>query len=116
MFVGKGGCVGCHGGWRFTDDQFRDIGLPGDDPGRSAITGGPAALRQFKTPGLRELTRTAPYMHDGSLATLRAVLDHYTGGFVKRPSLDSNLQRDLRLSESEKSALLAFLMTLSSGN
>ncbi len=114
LFVGKGGCVGCHGGWRFTDDGFRDIGLPGDDPGRSAIVGSSPDLRQFKTPGLRELTHTAPYMHDGSLATLRDVVDHYAGGFVKRPSLDSNLVRDLRLSDAEKDALIAFLKMLSS--
>lgn len=114
LFVGKAGCVGCHGGWRFTDDGFRDIGLPGDDPGRSAITGGPADLRQFKTPGLRELTHTAPYMHDGSLATLRAVVDHYAGGFVKRPSLDSNFVRNLTLTDDEKAALVAFLASLSS--
>lgn len=115
LFVGKAGCVGCHGGWRFTDDGFRDIGLPGDDPGRSAIVGGAPDLRQFKTPGLRELTRTAPYMHDGSLATLRQVIDHYAGGFVRRPSLDSNLVRDLSLPDAEKAALIAFLKTLSAG-
>ena len=114
LFVGKAGCVGCHGGWRFTDDGFRDVGLPGDDPGRSAITRGPADLRQFKTPGLRELTRTAPYMHDGSLKTLRDVVDHYAGGFVKRPSLDSNLVRDLTLTDAEKAALVAFMESLSS--
>jgi cytochrome c peroxidase len=114
IFVGRGGCVGCHGGWRFTDDAFRDIGLPGDDPGRSAIVGGSPELKQFKTPGLRELTRTAPYMHDGSMPTLRQVIDHYAGGLVKRPSLDSNLERDLKLSETEKEALIAFLKTLSS--
>ena len=115
LFVGKAGCVGCHGGWRFTDDGFRDIGLPaGDDPGRSGVAGGPPDLRQFKTPGLRELTHTAPYMHDGSLATLRDVVDHYAGGLIKRPSLDSNLVRDLELSDTEKAALIAFLKTLSS--
>lgn len=114
LFVGKAGCVGCHGGWRFTDDAFRDIGLAGDDPGRSAIVGGSPDLRQFKTPGLRELTRTAPYMHDGSLATLRDVIDHYAGGFIKRPSLDSNMVRDLSLSEAEKLALIAFLKSLAS--
>ncbi len=114
LFVGKAGCAGCHGGWRFTDDGFRDIGLPGDDPGRSAIVGGAPALRQFKTPGLRELEHTAPYMHDGSLKTLRDVVDHYAGGFVKRPSVDSNLVRDLVLTEAEKEALIAFLKTLSS--
>lgn len=114
LFVGKAGCVACHGGWRFTDDGFHDIGLPGDDPGRGAVPGGVPGLAQFKTPSLRELKHTAPYMHDGSLATLRAVVDHYTGGLVKRPSLAANVVRDLVLSEDEKQALVAFLGSLSS--
>ena len=114
IFVGKGGCVACHGGWRLTDDAFHDIGLPGDDPGRGAIDGGVPGLAQFKTPSLRESLHTAPYMHDGSLATLDAVVDHYSGGLIKRPSLAVNVQRDLRLSEPEKRALVAFLKTLAS--
>jgi cytochrome c peroxidase len=113
IFVGKGGCVGCHGGWRMTDDSFHDIGLPGDDPGRSTISGGIAGALQFKTPGLRELTKTAPYMHDGSLPTLRSVIDHYAGGHVKRPSLDTNFVRDLTLTEAEKADLEAFLKSAS---
>jgi cytochrome c peroxidase len=116
LFVGKGGCVACHGGWRLTDDGFHDIGLPGTDPGRGAVAGGVPGLPQFKTPSLRELASTAPYMHDGSLATLRAVVDHYAGGLVKRPSLAPNIVRDLELSESEREALVAFLGTLSSEN
>lgn len=114
LFTGKAGCVGCHVGWRFTDDRFHDIGLQSDDPGRGVVPGGIAGLRAFKTPGLREISRTAPYMHDGSKATLDAVLDHYAGGFVTRPGLSTNMVRGLTLDAVERSALLTFLATLSS--
>jgi len=114
LFTGKAGCVLCHAGWRFTDDRFHDIGLPGMDPGRGAVPGGTPGLRAFKTPSLRELAHTAPYMHDGSLPTLAAVLTHYAGGFVRRPELAPNMKRDLRLSAREKADLIAFLRTLSS--
>lgn len=112
LFVGKAGCVQCHVGWRFTDDRFHDIGLASADPGRGAISGGVPGLQAFKTPGLREIGRTAPYMHDGSKATLADVLAHYAGGFVDRPGLSSNMKRSLRLDEGERQALLAFLATL----
>jgi len=114
LFVGKAGCVLCHVGWRFTDDRFHDIGLPSRDGGRGAVPGGTPGLSAFKTPGLRELVRTAPYMHDGSLPTLMAVLRHYTGGFVSRPTLAPHINRSLRLSGREKDDLIAFLRTLSS--
>jgi len=113
LFTGKGACVLCHVGWRFTDDKFHDIGLPGSDAGRALVAGGTAGLPAFKTPSLRELTRTAPYMHDGSLATLEAVVAHYAGGLRKRPSLAPSLRRDLRLTGEEKRNLVAFLRTLS---
>ncbi|MEM9029136.1 MAG: cytochrome c peroxidase [Pseudomonadota bacterium] len=110
VFVGKGHCATCHRGWRFTDDALHDIGLPisrrGGRNGRTARTA-------FKTPSLREVIHTGPYMHDGSLPTLRAVLRHYSGGLVRRGSLSPNLNRDLVLSEREIDALLAFLKTLS---
>ncbi len=114
IFVGKGGCVGCHAGWRFTDGRFHDTGLPGDDPGRGAVAGGVPGLKAFKTPGLRELAWTAPYMHDGSLPTLEAVIDHYAGKFVSRPGLATNMVRELRLDTEERASLIAFLETLSS--
>ncbi|MGI9480780.1 MAG: cytochrome-c peroxidase [Hyphomicrobiales bacterium] len=113
LFVGKAGCVACHAGWRFTDDGFHDIGVNSDDPGRSGVPGGAAGIPAFKTPGLRQLQLTAPYMHDGSLQTLENVIDHYAGSFKERPSLSSNMVRDLVLTEDEKSALLAFLRSLS---
>src|SRR5262249_11656431 len=77
LFTGKAGCVLCHSGWRFTDDRFHDIGLPSSDPGRGAVPGGTPGQRAFKTPSLREAAHTAPYMHDGSLPTLNAVITHY---------------------------------------
>lgn len=129
VFVGKAGCVACHAGWRFTDDKFHDIGLPHDttrpDPGHGAIAGGVPGLAAFKTPSLRELPRTAPYMHDGSKPTLAAVVDHYAGtaagpgtaathaGLVARPSLDSSVVRGLVLGADEKAALIAFLGAIS---
>jgi cytochrome c peroxidase len=114
LFIGKAGCVLCHVGWRFTDDRFHDIGLAGSDGGRGAVPGGTPGLMAFKTPSLRELAHTAPYMHDGSLATLEAVIAHYTGGLRERPSLATNINRRLRLSAGEKADLIAFLRTLSS--
>lgn len=112
IFVGKGGCVSCHGGWRMTDDQFHDIGLPGDDPGRSAVPGGVQGIAAFKTPGLRQVSKTAPFMHDGSLARLEDVVAHYAGNMRQRPSLAPNLVRDLKLDAAERAALIAFLKTL----
>ena len=114
LFTGKAGCMLCHVGWRFTDDRFHDIGLPGKDPGRAAIPDGTPGRTAFKTPSLREVDRTAPYMHDGSLPTLAAVLRHYTGGFIARPTLAPHMDRRLRLTAREKADLIAFLRTLSS--
>jgi len=114
LFIGKAGCVLCHAGWRFTDDRFHDIGVAGSDGGRGSVPGGTPGLMAFKTPSLREVADTAPYMHDGSLPTLEAVIAHYTGSFVRRPSLATHIDRDLRLTSKEKSELVAFLRTLSS--
>ena len=82
------------------------------DPGRGAVPGGTPGLGAFKTPGLRDVARTAPYMHDGSLATLEAVVAHYAGGLVRRPSLASNVPRNLTLTPQERADLIAFLRTL----
>jgi cytochrome c peroxidase len=114
LFSGKAGCMLCHVGWRFTDDRFHDIGLRGRDPGRSAVPGGTPGRMAFKTPSLREVAYTAPYMHDGSLATLQAVVAHYAGGFVPRATLAPNMNRQLRLTAQERADLVAFLRTLSS--
>lgn len=114
LFNGKANCAACHQGWRMTDDGFHDAGLPDRDRGRALIAPGIEQLEQaFKTPTLRNIDQRAPYMHDGSLATLNAVIDHYDGGFVRRASLDSNM-RLLGLTPIEKRDLLAFLYTLTS--
>ena len=114
IFTGKGRCSNCHTGFAFTDNNFYDIGLPGDDPGRGAVMALAAADHAFKTPTLRELAWTAPYMHDGSMATLEEVVRHYQKGGVARPTRSRDLPQDLRLSDGERADLIAFLETLSS--
>ena len=114
LFTGKAQCVKCHRGFTFTDYAFHDIGLPGDDRGRGAVLRLEAAEHAFKTPGLREIGRSAPYMHDGSLATLEDVLRHYVSGIVDRPTLSKDLTRGIRLSDAERGDLIAFLGTLTS--
>lgn len=111
LFTGPAGCASCHSGWAFTDHAFHDIGLPGEDKGRGAILGEPTVDHAFKTPGLRDVGNRAPYMHDGSIATLEAVLDHYAGNYVDRPTLSPDLPR-LTLTAQEKADLLAFLRSL----
>jgi cytochrome c peroxidase len=112
LFTGKAGCVLCHAGWRLTDDRFHDIGLRSADRGRADVEGGTPGQIAFKTPGLRGVARTAPYMHDGSLPTLAAVVAHYSGGFATRPTLATNMNRHQRLTVQEKADLIAFLATL----
>nr|MDJ0638886.1 cytochrome c peroxidase [Paracoccaceae bacterium] len=86
LFVGEANCATCHEGWRFTDDAFYDIGLADDDLGRGNIVPNIEVLNYaFKTPGLRNITQRGPYMHDGRLATLRDVIEHYNDGGVARP-------------------------------
>src|SRR5262249_26999398 len=104
-------CSKCHSGWNFTDDSFHDIGLSGDDMGRSQFLPILRMERAFKTPGLREITRRGPYMHDGRVATLEAVVAHYVDGGIARPSR-SELIRPLKLSAQEQSDLVAFMKTL----
>lgn len=111
LFVGKADCTMCHRGPNFADDQFHALGLSGDDPGRFAITRAEADRNAFKTPTLRNVEQTAPYMHDGSLPTLRDVIDFYdAGGGNQQPK--SVLLRRLHLTEKEKSDLVAFLESL----
>jgi cytochrome c peroxidase len=114
LFNGKANCAVCHSGWRMTDDGFHDIGLPSADRGRAAISPGIVQLEHaFKTPTLRNINQRAPYMHDGSVATLEAVIDHYDHGFEKRSSLDTQMH-PLELTSAQRSDLLEFLNTLTS--
>lgn len=111
LFVGKADCTMCHRGPNFEDDQFHALGVKSDDPGRFKVTGAEADRNAFKTPTIRNVARTAPYMHDGSLATLREVVDFYNaGGGEGQPK--SVLLRRLNLTEQEKSDLVAFLESL----
>jgi cytochrome c peroxidase len=114
LFNTKAQCSSCHEGWNFTNDGFQDIGLPSEDVGRGKFVPGVVKMEHaFKTPGLREITRRNPFMHDGSLATLEQVVDHYDKGGVDRPSR-ADLMKPLGLTSQEKSDLVAFLKTLTS--
>jgi cytochrome c peroxidase len=113
LFNTRARCASCHGGWLFTDDGFHDIGLPDDDEGRGLLFPRIEKLRHaFRTPGLRDTARRGPYMHDGSLPTLEAVVAHYNSGGVSRPSR-SELVTPLGLSPAEEADIVAFLETLS---
>jgi cytochrome c peroxidase len=114
LFNSKAQCSSCHEGWNFTNDGFQDIGLPSEDIGRGKFVPGVLKMEHaFKTPGLREISRRSPYMHDGSLTTLEQVVDHYDGGGIDRPSR-SDLMKPLGLTAQEKADLVAFLQTLTS--
>lgn len=114
LFRGKANCVACHVGPNFTDEQFHNTGISWGkgDLGRYHVTGKEADRGAFKTPSLREVARTAPYMHDGSLATLEAVIEFYNRGGNKNPHLDEEI-RPLKLSPQERQDLISFLRTLS---
>ncbi|MBI4462717.1 MAG: cytochrome-c peroxidase [Acidobacteria bacterium] len=116
VFRGKANCTACHLGPNFTDEQFHNTGIAWRegqfvDPGRFAVTGKEADRGAFKTATLREVARTAPYMHDGSLATLEEVVEFYNRGGNLNPHLDSEI-RPLNLTAEEKAALTAFLESL----
>ncbi len=113
VFAGKGNCAACHSGWNFTDNSFQDIGLPGDDRGRGAVLNIAKLDFAFKTPTLRNVAERGPYMHDGSVATLEAVVDHYNGRFVKRATLARDM-RDIGLTDAEKADLVEFMKALTS--
>jgi len=117
LFRGKGSCIVCHVGPLFTDERFHNTGVAWRDgrlldQGRFAVTNEDEDRGAFKTPTLREVARTAPYMHDGSITTLEEVLEFYDRGGNNNPYLDPTL-RPLNLNGAEKRALLAFLHVLS---
>jgi cytochrome c peroxidase len=113
LFNGKANCAACHSGWAFTDSSFHDIGTAHDDDiGRGRLFPSSTALQYaFKTPTLRDVAHRAPYMHDGSVPTLEAVIDLYDRGGIARPSRDVEIH-PLGLSADEKADLIAFLRTL----
>jgi cytochrome c peroxidase len=115
LFNGKARCSACHNGFAFSDGSFHDIGTAtGADVGRGRLFPTSVKLRHaFKTPTLRDVARRAPYMHDGSVPTLAAVIDLYDRGGIERPSR-SVLIRPLELTVAEKTDLIEFLDTLTS--
>ncbi len=117
LFQGLAGCSRCHNGPLFTDERFHNTGVAwrdGEliDQGRFVVSGSEEDRGAFKTPTLREVERTGPYMHDGSLATLEEVVEFYNRGGNANPHLDHAL-RPLDLTDDEKEALVAYLRSLS---
>lgn len=113
FFSARTQCAGCHGGFNFTYYSFSNNGLyvAYDDPGRYRLTGLEDDRALFKTPSLRNVAVTAPYMHDGSIPDLRAVVEHYRAGGAGHPRQDSSV-RPLDLSDEEAGDLVAFLHAL----
>jgi len=108
------GCVRCHTGWNFTNGTFADIGLPSEDTGKGKIVNSRDVDFAFKTPTLRNIAKRGPYMHDGSLRTLREVVENYDkGGQVQRRTTKFFL-KPMALTEEQKSDLISFLETLTS--
>ena len=113
-------CGNCHAGELFTDESFRNNGLDRSfpqDSGRAHITRSSLDAGRFKVPSLRNITLTAPYMHDGRFNTLAEVLDHYDHGMVESATIDPQLRRagqgpGISLSAEERQNLLSFLATL----
>lgn len=116
LFREKGNCVRCHTGFAFTDERYHNIGVgfdkPNPDLGRYTVTKKESDKGAFKTPTLRNITASAPYLHDGSAKTLEDVITFYDKGGTKNPHL-SNEIKPLRLTTQEKADLVAFLKSLS---
>jgi len=116
----KSKCASCHATDLFTDNSFRNNGIvvnPAvNDVGRYKITQQTADYYKFKVPSLRNVEKTAPYMHDGRFGTLESVMNHYAGGVVDSPTLDPILKQNgnlgILLTVTEKVQLIAFLKTL----
>lgn len=116
LFNSKARCWVCHTGNNFTDERFHNTGIAWrnnryTDDGRAGITHRAADRGAFKTPTLRDIGRTAPYMHDGSLPTLEEVVDYYDRAGNVNQNLDVAIL-PLRLTSAEKKSLIAFLLTL----
>ncbi len=112
LFFGKANCSGCHVGPNFTDNGFHNLGVgihnTEPDVGREAISKLGGDRGAFKTPTLREIARTAPYMQDGSLATLEEVVTYYNRGATPNDHLDEEIF-PLNFSAEQQTALVAFL-------
>ncbi len=116
LFREKANCIRCHTGFAFTDERYHNIGVGFDKPkpdlGRYTVTRKVSDKGAFKTPTLRNIAASAPYLHDGSAKTLEDVIEFYDKGGVKNPNLSNEIKR-LLLSAPEKADLVAFLKSLS---
>ncbi|MCB0429571.1 MAG: cytochrome-c peroxidase [Flavobacteriales bacterium] len=119
FFTEKGDCFHCHGGRQLTDQQFHNNGLDSvfTDRGLMEVTGNATDLGRFKTPTLRNIAYTAPYMHDGRFATLEEVVDFYSEHVVPSATIDPLMKKvnqgGLHLTALEKEYLIAFLNSFS---
>jgi len=111
LFVGKAACTQCHSGPNFTDGGFYNLGVDSADDGRYEVTKNAADRGAFKTPTLRNVALTAPYLHDGSMATLEEVVDFYNRGGGAHPGKSSRIF-ELDLTPAERTDLVAFLRAL----
>lgn len=116
LFNGKGHCTSCHSGPNFSDQRFHNLGIGYKggkyaDVGRYEVTKDPKDMGAFRTPGLRHVAMTPPYLHDGSEPTLEAVIDLYDRGGIPNPHLDP-LMLPLHLTSREKSDLVEFMKAL----
>jgi cytochrome c peroxidase len=113
LFFSKANCSACHSGPNFSDNSYHNVGIGMDqkkpDPGRVVVSRLEGDRGAFKTPTLREIARTAPYMHDGSLKTLEDVVEHYIKGGIANDYLDEDLF-PLRLTADDKKDLVTFLV------
>jgi len=113
FFNEEADCFHCHVDYNFTDFSFQNNGLYSvyPDSGRARITGNASDVGKFKVPSLRNVELTAPYMHDGSIATLEEVVEHYNSGGQPHPN-KSNVVRPKNLSPQQKQDLVNFLKAL----
>jgi len=142
IFMGKGRCTQCHSGWNLADEKYHNIGIGWDsnmpDEGRFKVTNNDKDRGAFRTPTLRDVALTGPYMHDGRFDTLEQVVDYYSRGVIANPYLDVEMRRSslsleetlelydeenrsgqkefpvqrLDLTQQEASDLVAFMLTL----
>lgn len=112
LFEGKANCAACHQGFNFSDNGFHNIGLKGNqDAGRFGVVPLPSMKGAFKTPTLRNIALTAPYMHNGSYQTLTEVVEHYNRGGDVKEFADPNM-KPLKLNSQEIQDLVEFMKNL----
>jgi len=119
LFFDTAGCASCHTGSSFSDSLFHNLGVGWDpqkqafkDEGRFAVTKKPEDRGAFKTPVLRDVNKHPPYMHDGSIATLREVVELYNKGGIPNPNLTRGRLKPLGLKNEDVDAIVAFLKSL----